>query len=163
MRFKDTAGRYPRFKNYLSLDFGHLAKNDKIINGLIKWGKMSRTQAVSYIISGTIPEIAIADEKDYLIDKAFENFPFTITMNKIVVDEFEMTSGKSNSSVHKTASGALIHRVGLAVIDALIQGHLRVFSDDDDDRIYSRSLLRVAAFEDEVFGGVVAASPITQS
>jgi hypothetical protein len=165
MKFADPQGKFPKFKDYIVYGIGPLSSNDVIVNGLKKWGKMSSEQARSYLLPGSGPKIKILDDKDYYLSKAVFEFPesfnlnFTLVNNYEIKDTLSIASAKGpTSAVYKTGSGKKIFRVGLVILHHLIEGHLRVFSNDDDDRDRAKVTIRQLAFEDEVYGGVDYAS-----
>jgi hypothetical protein len=146
---------FPRFKLYVT-DFGQLASNRSIVTGLTTWGKMTESQARTYLIPGSGPSIVLVERKSYWPNKAVINFPFSFDLYIEMVKTYEMTSGKGDAALWVTGSGKKVARVGVAMLEAIIRGHLRVFSPDDDDRDYVKALPRVLGFQAEVYGGVTA-------
>jgi hypothetical protein len=157
MKFNDPEGHFPKFKNYLVFDFGQLASNRAIVNGMQKWGKMSSDQAKSYIIPGSGPMIIVMDDKDFFINQTV-GFPTSLNLSFIQVHKFEIKETLPpvgpRSAVVMTGNGKRLYRVGLEILEALIRGHLSKFSDEVDDRNSSKVLMRLDAFEEEVYGGV---------
>jgi hypothetical protein len=161
MRLDDAdAKTFPKFKNYLVFDFGQLVTNDDIIKGLMKWGKMSRDQSKSHIASGAGPKVTILDDKDVpLGSKQFHGFPGEINLQLSHVRAFEdkdtLSQEERDQLVFlRTGRGKKIVRVGLEILELLIQGHLFIFSKDPDDRDSVKVQRRLTAFEREVYGGV---------
>jgi hypothetical protein len=162
MKFDNSDGiRFPKFKNYLVFDFGHLALNDKIIKGLMKWGKMSREQARLYIIPGSGPKITILDDPGGLAfgTKRWRDFPTSVNLASSLVQAFELKEALSPGDAKQnvfaiTGRGQRIYRVGLSIIEQLIQGHLFIFSQDVDDLDATTVSARILQFEDEVYGGI---------
>jgi hypothetical protein len=167
MKF-DDGDKFPKLKNYLVFDFGQLASNNAVVNGMKKWGKMSSDQARSYIIPGSGPRIIIVDDKDDFISKSVINFPVSLNLKFSLVHAFEiketlpqartrasdpLASGPS-SAVYMTGNGKRIYQVGLKLLELLIRGHLSKFSDELDDRDFSKVQKGLLAFEQEVYGGV---------
>lgn len=155
MKFVDQEEKFPRFKNYLLYDFGKLASNTDIINGMKKWGKMSGDQARSYLVPGSGPKIIIADDNDPLILKPIANFPYTLNLGFTLVNNFESTAGKGPFAVWPTGNGKKLHRVGLQILEHLISGSLSIFSDERDDPDNHKVLFRLEGFEQDVYGGVI--------
>jgi hypothetical protein len=153
MKFNDTEGKFPRFKHYLVFDFGKIADNKNIMDGLTKWGKMSGEQARSYIIPGSGPEIKIVNDADDFPSKRIADFPFSINMPNSLVLAFELKD-MSRKVFAVSNDGHRIYRVGLLILELLIQGHLFKFSSDDDDRGIGRVTAAQLSFEQEVYGGI---------
>src|SRR5215207_18134 len=151
MNFDDPDGKFSRFRNYVVFGFGQLASNKAIINGMKKWGKMTEIQARSYIIPGSGQRIIIVDAKDFSSLTSFANFPVSLNLNFNLVNAFEL---KNPSAIKKTGKGKDIFQVGVTMLGMIIRGHLAKFSEDPDDRNFSKVLLRVDQFEEEVYGGV---------
>jgi hypothetical protein len=153
MKFDDPRHEFPRFGLYVS-DFGHLTTNRPIVKALVTWGKMTETQAQTYLTPGSGPSIVLVERKNYSPKNAVFKFPLSFDLDIELVKTYETTSGKGNAALWGTGSGKRVARVGVAMLEAIIRGHLRVFSPDDDDRDYAKALPRVVAFEDEVYGGL---------
>ena len=159
MKFDDDENKFPKFAMYLVYDFGKLVSNKAIVNGMKKWGKMSSDVARSYIIPGSGPRIIIVD--DLFISKTVIDFPFSLNLSFDLVHAFEiketLPQQGPGSAVFMTGNGKRIYRVGLQILEELIRGHLSKFSDEVDDRDFAKVLIRLEAFEQEVYGGVKVA------
>jgi hypothetical protein len=142
MRFDDPDNKYPRFKNYIVYDFGRLASNAAIVNGLKKWGKMSGGQARSYLIPGSGPKIVLTD------DNHTRSFPYTLALSRFAVDKFESRA----PTLLLTGSGKKVYSVGVSILTGLIRGHLFIFSEDNDDRDIAKVTVREIEFVREVYG-----------
>jgi hypothetical protein len=153
MKFDDPDRRFPAFRLYV-WDFGRLTTHRPIVSGLMKWGKMTEAQVRAYLAPGHNPAIVIVDSSRYSVTKAFANFPYSVDLNAVAVLAYESTMGKGGQAQFVTGSGLRVARVGVSMLGALIVGHLRVFSPDDDDHVSSTALIRVQAFEDEVYGHI---------
>jgi hypothetical protein len=161
MKLDDAdANRFPKFKNYLAFDFSHLVSNDDIVNGLTNWGKMSWDQARLYIASGAGPKVQIPDDQDFPFgSRQFHSFPGEINLPLGHVQAFENKDTLSKEEADqlvflRTGRGKKIIRVGLEILELLIQGHLFIFSRDDEDRDSVKVQRRLTGFEREVYGGV---------
>jgi hypothetical protein len=155
MKFVDQDEKFPYFRNYLSFDFGKLASNTDIINGMKKWGKMSGDDAREYLIPGSGPIIILVDDNSPLILKPIVDFPFQLNLSLAAVNNFESTAGKGPSAVYTTGNGKKLYRVGLTILELLIEGHLSYYHmfRDREDRI--KVFVRLAGFEQDVYGGVI--------
>jgi hypothetical protein len=153
MKFDDPKREFPAFRLYVT-DFGQLTNNRSIVNGLTNWGKMTESQAHFYLIPGSGPSIVLVERKSYSPKKAVFNFPLSFDLDLETVKTYEVTSGKGNAALWVTGSGKRVPRVGVAMLEAIILGHLRIFSPDNDDRDYAKALPRVVAFQNEVYGGI---------
>lgn len=151
MKFDDPKHLFPAFGLYVS-DFGRLVTHRPIVSSLMKWGKMTEAQARAYLTPGHDPAIVVEAQDRYSLTKAFANFPISVELNAASVKAYDSTVGKGDQAQFVTLSGRRVARVGVEMLSALILGHLRVFSPDDDDRVFSRAVLRVTAFENEVYG-----------
>jgi hypothetical protein len=143
---------FPDSGNYVVFGFGQLASNKAIINGMKTWGKMTEIQAKSYINPGSGPRIIIVDDfKDFFVSTSFANFPVSLNLNFNLVHAFET---RKSSAIKKTGKGKDVFQVGVTMLGMIIRGHLAKFSEDPDDRDFSKVLKRVTQFEEEVYGGV---------
>jgi hypothetical protein len=160
MRLDDSDGkRFPKFRNYVTFDFGHLAVNDDIVNGLVKWGKMSREQARRYVAPGSGPKIKILDDPNDpgFGKKRWHDFPVSINLFAGMVQAFESKETLSQRDAKEkvfatTGRGQRIYRVGLSMLEQIIQGHIFVFSNDVADVQQVDST--ILQFEDDFYGGV---------
>jgi hypothetical protein len=80
------------------------------------------------------------------------DFPWSVTLDVTLLSNYESTAGRGGQSQWVTGAGLRVPRVGVAMLESLIIGHLRIFSPDDDDRDFSKAQLRAFAFENEVYG-----------
>jgi hypothetical protein len=155
MKFQDPDHKFTRFKLYLDYDFGQLANNKAIMDGLQKWGEMSPEQARSYLMPGSGPTIVFGEvNKRSILDN---DFPFSVTLPEIMVKTFEDTSGKGESNFFKTGNGRRVQRIGLSLLHRIIEGHLLKFHPDDaGDKPsgFAKMHSRVFGFERDVFGDV---------
>ena len=155
MKFYDPDKNFPRFQNLVS-DFGQLASNAAILDGMKKWGKMSGDQARSYLIPGSGPIIILVDDNSPLLLKPIVDFPDALNFSRAAVNNFESTAGKGASAVFTTGNGKKLYRVGLSLLELLITGHLSyrfLLDPDGRDRIKVFSILE--GFEQDVYGGVI--------
>jgi hypothetical protein len=156
MIFTDPDKKFTRFKLYLDHDFSSLAENKAIINGMIKWGKMTRELARSFIISGSGPKIILVDDIDPRLLKPGTDFPEMIFLETSLVKSYEDTAGKASSLFIKTGNGKKIYQVGLTLLERLIRGNLAVTSESPDFRRLSAKVGKVLeGFEQDVYGGIL--------
>jgi hypothetical protein len=152
MKFEDP--KFPWFKMYVS-SFGKLTTNRTIVSSLVKWGKMAESDARAYMIGGNNPEIRFVDltsPSTPSMLQLYRDFPWSVTLDISLLSNYENTAGRGGQAQWVTGAGLRVPRVGVAMLESLIIGHLRVFSLDDEDRVFSNAQTSVLAFENEVYG-----------
>jgi hypothetical protein len=144
MRLDDPDHR--KFQNYVD-EVRKLATNDAIVNGLAKFGKMSKEQAQKYL-SDTNPVLWVF--KDITRSESIAEFPQKLLVPLDMVEAFE---ADAPSAKRRTRKGLPVPRIGVHLLGLIIAGHLKVFSPDDKDRTPAAWNKAVEGFELEVYGG----------
>jgi hypothetical protein len=163
----DDQKEFPRFAEYLKVEFPKLKTNLPIIYGLKKWGKMSGTDAVGYLSWGQAPMIKLHDGM-VSAEGEIAGFPSILLVNKNSVDAFEHRESLSRTNVvqttpdggtlttyakypvYKNHLGKELYSVGADILLSLVLGHamkvaktLRFFSWDIE-----------RGFAKDVYGGL---------
>src|SRR5262245_4767213 len=114
MKFSNSENQHTGFKLFLDYEFGPLANNKAIVNGLKKWGKMTDEQARSYLIPGSGPTVVFGQvQMRSILDN---DFPFSVPVPESIVKTFEDTHGKGDATFFKTGSGPRVHRLTVILL-----------------------------------------------
>lgn len=158
------ATRFPILKKYLQFDFGQLASNTKLIDGVTKWGGFGdAADAKRLIMFGSRPLITIAGTRGGF--SQFNQFPDSISVVLNMVKAFEIKDDMEgnnkflNELVFVTSGHGRLFQIGLKLLELVIQGNLLVSKDttvvpDDNAKALKVIKDRVTAFENDVYGGV---------
>jgi hypothetical protein len=131
---------FPRFAEYIKLDFPKLKTNPPIIYGLKKWGKMSDTDAARYLSWGQAPMLKLVDG---IVSPPSDiaDFPTTLLVTQYSVDAFEHRESLSRTNVVQTFPdggtlttyakyptlknhlGKELYNVGADILLSLVLGH----------------------------------------
>ena len=129
------AKQFPIFKTYLESDFGQLASNTKIIDGVTKWGGFGdAADAKRFIMFGSKPIITISSSKGVEFSQ-FNQFPSSISVVVNIVDAFQVKDDLNrkkdlNALVFlTTGNGHRIFQIGLKLLELIIQGNLLISKD----------------------------------
>jgi hypothetical protein len=155
--------KFPKFTDYIKVEFPKLNTNRPIIYGLKKWGKMSGADIVKYLNWGQPPVIKLVD--GYVgPEAAIAGFPGTILITIDLVDMFEHKESLSRTNVtsddgvttyaqypvYKNSLGKDVYSIGADILLTLVVGHamkvaktLRYFSWDIE-----------RGFAQDVYGGL---------
>jgi hypothetical protein len=149
MRLDDPNSEHPKFQNYLT-EIRKLVANDKIVNALAKFGKMSNDQAQDYL-QGSKPVLWVF--KDITRSESLTEFPERLLVPLDEVEIFE-AGGKFAKRLTQKGKGPPVPAIGVHLLELVIFGHLKVFSSDDKDRDPSAWNKAAEGFEQEVYGGL---------
>ncbi len=160
----DDAGKFPKFRKYLTTDFAQLAANTKIVDGLAKWGGFGDVGDVKrLILFGSRPTVEINSESGGF--GPFNQFPMSISVISNIVKAFEVKENMEGNNkflsefVYLPTGRGRVFQVGLKLLELLLQGSLLVSKDTTvvpDDNVKALKVIkdRVASFENDVYGGV---------
>ena len=159
----DDQAKFPKFLNYIKVEFPKLKTNRPILHGLKKWGKMTGADAAKYLSWGQSPMINIVD--GYVgPENAISGFPGVLRINLYSVESFEHKESLSRSTVtsadgvttyatypvYKNHLGKELYSVGADILLALVVGHTMKVSKTM--RFFSWDVER--GFAQDVYGGL---------
>jgi hypothetical protein len=147
MRLDDPKSEHPKFQNYLN-DVRKLAADDKIVNALAKFGKMSTDQARDYL-QGSKPVLFVF--KDITRSESLAEFPERLLVPLDMVAAFE---ADAKSAKRLTRKGKPVVAIGVLLLESIIAGHLTKFSSDKNDSDPANWNKAFEGFELEVYGGL---------
>jgi hypothetical protein len=164
----DDQKKFPKFTDYIKVEFPKLNTNRPIIYGLKKWGKMSGADIAKYLKWGP-PAPLLKLVQGYVgPEGAIVGFPETIQITIDLVDMFEHKESLSRSNVtsaygvttyarypaYKNSLGKELYSIGADILLTLVVGHtmkvartLRYFSWDIE-----------RGFAKDVYGGLTTLS-----
>jgi hypothetical protein len=147
MRLDDPKSEHSKFNNYL-IEFRKLAADDKIVNALAKFGKMSTDQARDYL-QGSNPVLFVF--KGITRSESIAEFPNRLLVPLDMVEAYE--TGARSAKRH-TRTGRPVPAIGVFLFEQIIAGHLTKFSPDDKDSLPAAWNKAAEGFEEEVYGGL---------
>jgi hypothetical protein len=163
----DDQKKFPKFTDYIKIEFPKLTTNRPIIYGLKKWGKMSGADAAKYLKWGPPAPLLKLMAGAVGPEDAIIGFPETIRIATAIVDLFEHKENLSRSTqtsadgdgvvitypqypVYKNSLGKELYSIGAEILLTLVVGHamkvaktLRYFSWDIE-----------RGFAKDVYGGL---------
>jgi hypothetical protein len=159
-----TQQKYPKFTDYIKIDFAKLIHNRPIVYGLKKWGKMSDSDVRRYLSWGASPAINVTDYHPSPTTP-ISQFPSEIKLHVEMVEDFEGRDKLSRSAVtlkngvvippqypvFHNSLGQNVYIAGVEILHLLVRGYLMKFSAT----LYNRRSWWTweQGFDKDVYGG----------